>query len=97
MGYWKLSEGKVATPNDPVELASHAKKDVKARRILVDGVKDHIIPHFSRKKTTREMWEALVKLYQSDNQSRKMLLKEKIRSTKMAKGELVVTYLTKFT
>jgi hypothetical protein len=26
-----------------------------------------------------------------------MLLREKLRSTKMAKGELVVTYLTKFT
>jgi 2-phosphoglycerate kinase len=63
----------------------------------VDGVKDHIIPHFSSKKTAKEMWEALVKLYQSHNQSRKMLLREKLRSTKMAKGESVVTYLTKFT
>jgi 2-phosphoglycerate kinase len=63
----------------------------------VDEVKDHIIPHLSCKKTTKDMWEALVKLYQFDNQSRKMLLKEKLRSTKMAKGELVVTYLTKFT
>jgi hypothetical protein len=43
------------------------------------------------------MWEALVKLYQSDNQSRKIRLKEKLRSTKMVKGESVVTYLTKFT
>jgi hypothetical protein len=96
-GLLEIAEGKVAAPADPVQLASHAKKDVKARRILVDGVKDHIIPHLSGKKTTREMWEALVKLYQSDNQSRKMLLREKLRSTKMAKGESVVTYLTKFT
>jgi hypothetical protein len=36
-------------------------------------------------------------LYQSNNQSRKMLLREKLKSTKMARGELVVTYLTKFT
>jgi hypothetical protein len=43
------------------------------------------------------MWEALVKLYQSNNQSRKMLLREKLRSTKMAKEESKVTYLTKFT
>jgi hypothetical protein len=43
------------------------------------------------------MWEALVKLYESDNQSRKMLLREKLRSTKMAKGESVLTNLTKFT
>jgi hypothetical protein len=59
----------------------------------VDGVKDHIIPHLSGKKTTKDMWEVVVKLYQYDNQSRKMLLREKLRSTKMAKGESVVTYL----
>jgi hypothetical protein len=63
----------------------------------VDGVKDHTIPHLSGKKETKEMWDVLVKLYQSDNQNRKMLLREKLRSMKMAKGESVVTYLTKFT
>jgi hypothetical protein len=75
-GLLEIVEGKVAAPADPVQLAAHTKKDVKAKRILVDGVKDHIIPHFSGKKTTKDMWEALVKLYQSENQSRKMLLRE---------------------
>jgi hypothetical protein len=41
-------------------------------------------------KTTKDSWEALVKLYQSDNQSRKMLLRQTLRSMEMAKGELVV-------
>jgi hypothetical protein len=96
-GLLEIVESKVAAPADPVQLATHTKKDVKARRILVDGVKDHIIPHLSSKKSAKEVWEALIKLYQSDNQSKKMLLREKLRSTKMAKGESVVTYLTKFT
>jgi hypothetical protein len=96
-GQLEIVESRVVAPTDPVQLAAHAKKDVKARRILVDGVMDHIIPHLSGKKIAREMWEALVKIYQYDNQSRKMLLREKLSSTKMAKGELVVTYLTKFT
>jgi hypothetical protein len=95
-GLMEIAEGKVAAPIDLVQLATHTKKDVKARRMLVDGVKDHIIPHLSGKKTVKDMWEALVKLYQFDNRSRKMFLREKLRSTKMAKGESVVTYLTKF-
>jgi 2-phosphoglycerate kinase len=70
---------------------------VKVRRITIDGVKAHIIPHLSNKKATKDMLKALTKLYQSDNQSRKMLLREKLRSTKMAKGESVATYLTKLT
>jgi hypothetical protein len=84
-------EGKAILSADPAQQPAHLK------RIIIDGVKNHGIPHMSGKKTTKDMWEALVKLYQSDNQSKKMLLKEKLRSTKMAKGESVVTYLTKFT
>jgi hypothetical protein len=62
-GLFEIDEGKEAAPLDPVHLAAHNKKDVKARRIIVDGVKDHIIPHLSSKKTVKDMWEALVKLY----------------------------------
>jgi len=96
-GLLKIVEEKAVAPTDPVHRAAHNKKDVKARRIIVDGVKVHIIPHLFGKKTSKNMWKALMKLYQSDNQSGKMLLREKLRSTKMAKGESVVTYLTKFT
>jgi hypothetical protein len=66
-GLLEITRDKVAAPADPVQLAAHKKKDVKARRIIVDGVKDHIIPHLSGKKIAKDMWEALVKLYQSDN------------------------------
>jgi hypothetical protein len=96
-GLWEIAKGKFVLPADPTQQPDFLKKDVKARRIIVDGVKDHIIPHLSGKETAKEMWDAQVNLYQSDNQSRKMLLREKLRSMKMAKGELVVTYLTKFT
>jgi hypothetical protein len=70
-GLWEFVEGTPVPPADPTQLAAHIRKDVKARRIIIDGVKDHIIPHLSGKKTTKEMWESLTKLYQSDNQSRK--------------------------
>jgi hypothetical protein len=96
-GLWEFVEGIAILPADPTQQPAHLKRDVKARRIIINGIKDHIIPHLSCTKTVKDMWEALVKLYQSDNQSRKMLLKDKLKSTKMAKGESMVTYLTKFT
>ena len=65
--------------------------------IILDGVKDHIVPHLSGKKITSEMWKALESLYQSKNKNRKMVLQERMRSTKMAKGEGVVPYLTRLT
>ena len=55
---WEFCD-KTQTPlTDPTQLATHNKKDVKSRRIVLDGVKDHIIPHLSRKKTSREIWES---------------------------------------
>jgi hypothetical protein len=81
-GLLEFAEGKAVSPADPAQLAAR----LKTRRIIVDGVKDHIIPHLSRKKTAKEMSGALVKLCQSDNQSRKMLLREKLRTKKKAKG-----------
>ena len=44
-----------------------------------------------------EMWESLTKLYQSDNENEKMMLREKLRNTKMTKTNTVVSYLTKLT
>lgn len=82
---------------DPTSLAIHNKKDVKARRVVLDGVKDHIIPHLLGNKRAKEMWEYLTKVYQSDNQNHKMVLREKLRSNTMARFENVSTYLTKIT
>jgi hypothetical protein len=76
-------------------LAAFTKKNVKAKRMLLDAVKDHIIPHVSGKKYAYEMWDALIKLYQSGNQNKKMVLREKLRSTKMSKIDTVTSYLTR--
>ena len=34
----------------------------KAKKLLFDGVKDHIVSHIASKDTAREMWEALAVL-----------------------------------
>jgi hypothetical protein len=76
-------------------LAAYSKKNVKAKRMLLDAMKDHIIPHVSGKKNAYKMWEALTKIYQSGNQNRKMVLREKLRSTKMSKTDTMASYLTR--
>jgi hypothetical protein len=48
----------VAAPTiDPVALDLHEVKEAKGQRIIMDGVKDHLIPHLAEKKTTKEMWD----------------------------------------
>ena len=41
------------------------------------------------------MWDALNSLFQSSNENRKMVLREKLKSIKMAKVEGVIPYLTR--
>ena len=37
------------TPTDPVELVGWKKIDSRSMLIILDGVKDHIVPHLSGK------------------------------------------------
>ena len=57
-------------------LTTFNKKDIKARRIILDAVKDHVIPHISSKTREFQMWDALTSLFQSSNENRKMVLRE---------------------
>jgi hypothetical protein len=90
-----VSSVDVAPTADPVALDLHEVKEAKAQRIILDGVKDHLIPHFVEKKTAKEMWDALKILFEAKNENRKMVLKDKLHDTKMGKGESVSPYLTR--
>ena len=40
------------------------KPKVKARRILVDSIKDHLVPQVLEKKTARKMFKTMKKLFE---------------------------------
>ena len=94
---WEHASTTVTPPVDATKLVEHKKNDAKARLLILDVVRDHIIPHILGKKIAKEMWEALKKLYQSDNEHRNMVLRDKLRATKMSKIDTVATYLTRIT
>lgn len=54
----------IAVPVDPNDNDRYEEAMVRAKCIILDGVKDHVVPHIAEKETTFEMWEALKKLYQ---------------------------------
>jgi hypothetical protein len=85
----------VAPAADPVVLELHEIKEAKAKRIILDGVKEHLIKHLVEKKTAKEMWDALKNLFEAKNEKRKMALKAKLHDTKMGKEESVYSYLTR--
>jgi hypothetical protein len=94
---WEISS-QVTTPlTDAMEKATYDKKEIKAQWVILDAVKDHLIPHLSEKQTTREMFIALVNLFQSDNLNRKMILRNKLRSVQMSRSDNVTSYLMRIT
>jgi hypothetical protein len=76
----------VAPTSDHVALDLHEVNEAKNHRIILDGVKDPLIPHLSQKKTTYEMWETLNNLFEAKNVNQKMDLKDKMHGLKMDKG-----------
>ena len=45
--------------SNPIALDLHEVKEARAQRIILDGLKDHLIPHLAEKLTAKEMWNVL--------------------------------------
>jgi hypothetical protein len=56
-----------------------------------------MIPHMSKKTSSKEMFDAIVSLFQSDNTSQKMILKAKLRECRMTRFDNVTNYLMRIT
>jgi hypothetical protein len=93
---WSFANTIVPVPaSDPIVFYVHEVREAKTQRIILDGVRDHLIPHLVEKKTANEMWVALKDLYEARNENRKMALRDKLHVARMVKGESVATYLTR--
>ena len=65
--------------SDAAALDAWQKKVAKCQRILLEGVKDHIVSSLHGKATPFLMWKALTDLFQSRSNHKKLALKEKLR------------------
>ena len=73
-------------------LDAWKKKTAKSQRILLEGVKDHIVSKLHGKASPFLMWKALTDLFQSKSDERKLALKDKLRNIKMEKGDSMPKY-----
>ena len=60
------------------ELAEWKKCVARARGILLEGVRDHIVSILDGKETLFSMWKTLKDLYQNSSDQRKLALKDKL-------------------
>ena len=92
---WDIVQQVVVPPTAADEQSEFTKNNAKAKKTLMDNRKDHVVPQVRGNTYAYQMWTTLTTLYQSTNESRKMVLKEHFKNIKMTKAESVVYYLSR--
>ena len=85
----------VAEPEEEEAKVKYKKNLVRAKRIIADSVKDHLIPHISSMKTTKEMFDALSHLYEERNIYRKMPLRTQLKNAKMQNSKSIHAFFAR--
>ena len=91
---WFIEED-IPKPEGDEAKAKHKKSLVKEKRIIVDSIKDHLIPHVSSLKTPKQMFDALFHLYEGKNINRKMTLRTQLKNVKMQDSKSIQSYFTR--
>jgi len=63
--------------------------------LMVDGIKDNLIPYISNVDSTQEMYEALSKLFTIKNLGQIESLKNELRTMKITKEETVASFFVR--
>ena len=82
----------VSEPSDEATKAQWKKNKMMARKIMIDFIKDNLIPVISKLESTKEMFDTLKELYEINNTSKALALRNQLLHIKMSKGEFVVSY-----
>ena len=75
--------------------ALHKKILVKAKKIIVDSITDHIIPQVSSLKTPKEMFDSITKLFEGKNINQNMTLRNQLKNVKIQNAEAIQLYFTR--
>ena len=63
----KYANEEVPEPEGEEAKENHKKNMIRAKRIIENSIKDHLIPHVSSLKTPKKMFDALTKLFERNN------------------------------
>ena len=88
-------ESEVANPpenSNAAIKAKYKKGEVKAKRINLDSLRDHLITYVSNLKKSKEMYDKLNGKNQVNNLSQVLTLKNQLKDIKMNRGETIQAY-----
>lgn len=82
-----LGEVSVPDKEKTQELAKYKKGEVRAQRIIVESIKDHHVPFIADLKTSKAMYDMLVKLYSISTSGQKISLRNQLYRIRKPKDE----------
>ena len=85
----------VPKPEGDDAKATHKKNLVKAKRVIVDSIKDHLIPQVLSLKTPKEVFYALTKMFEWNNINQEITLRNQLKNVKIQNSKTIQSYFTR--
>jgi hypothetical protein len=63
----QFEEGKEKEPHNVVVMEKFKDSDINAMSIIVDSIKDHLIPYISHLNSSKKMHDSLTNLFSARN------------------------------
>jgi hypothetical protein len=91
----RVEEGKEKEPQNVAIMEKFKDNDINAMSIIVDSVKDHLIPYISHLDSSKNMYDALTNLFSVRNIGQVMSLKNELCDMKMNDDGSITSYFVR--
>ena len=85
----------VPEPEGDEAKASHKRCMDKAKSIIAHSIKDHLIPHVSAFKTSKEVYDSLKNMFEAKNINQKITLRNQVKNVNIQNSEIIQSYFTR--
>jgi hypothetical protein len=91
----QFEEGKEKEPQNVAVMEKFKNNDINAMSIIVDSIKDHLIPYISHLDSSKKMYDALTNLFSVRNIGQVTSLKNELRDMKMNDDDNITSNLVR--
>jgi putative lipoic acid-binding regulatory protein len=82
-------------PQNVAVMEKFKDNDINAMSIIMDSIKDHLIPYISHLDSSKKMYDALTNLFRVRNVGQVMSLKNELRDMKMNDDDNITSYFVR--
>jgi hypothetical protein len=91
----EFEEGKEKEPQNVTVMEKFKDGDINVMSIIVESIKDHLIPYISHLDSSKKMYDALTNLFSIRNIRQVMSLKNELRDMKMNDDDNITSYFVR--